>query len=51
MEAEVIPGKHTDTRTKPLVLTNDHGRYITVALERKLSSVEDFGRFTSETAV
>jgi hypothetical protein len=29
-EAEIIPGKHSDTRIKPLALTNDHGRYIAV---------------------
>jgi hypothetical protein len=29
-EAEIIPGKHSDTRIKPLTLTNDHGRHITV---------------------
>jgi hypothetical protein len=28
-EAEIIPGKHSDTRTKPLPLTSGHGRYIT----------------------
>jgi hypothetical protein len=43
-EAEVIPGKHSDTRIthlriKPLDLTNDHGRYITVTPERALASV------------
>jgi hypothetical protein len=38
-EAEVIPGKHSDTRIKPLTLTNDHGRYITVTPERALVSV------------
>jgi hypothetical protein len=27
-EAVVIPGKHSDTRIKPLPLTNGHGRYI-----------------------
>ena len=26
---EIIPGKHSDTRIKPLPLTNNHGRYIT----------------------
>jgi hypothetical protein len=31
-EAEIIPGKYPDTRIKPLALTNDHGRYITVIL-------------------
>ena len=29
-EAEIIPGKHSDTRIKPLPLTNGHGRYIIV---------------------
>jgi hypothetical protein len=40
-EAEIIPGKHSDTRIKPLALTNDHGRYITctVTPERTLASV------------
>ena len=38
-EAEVIPGKHSDTRIKPLALTNGHGRYITVTPERPLASV------------
>jgi hypothetical protein len=38
-EAEIIPGKDSDTRTRPLTLTNDHGRYITVTPERTLSSV------------
>ena len=38
-EAEIIPGKHSDTRIKPLTLTNDHGRYITVTPERALASV------------
>ena len=27
-EAEIIPGKDSDTRIKPLALTNDHGRYM-----------------------
>jgi hypothetical protein len=27
-EAEVIPGKHSDTRIRPLALTNGHGRYM-----------------------
>jgi hypothetical protein len=26
-KAEVISGKHSDTRIKPLALTNGHGRY------------------------
>jgi hypothetical protein len=38
-EAEIIPGKHPDTRIKPLALTNNHGRYITVTPERALASV------------
>jgi hypothetical protein len=36
---EIIPGKHSDTRIKPLPLTNGHGRYITVTTERTLVSV------------
>jgi hypothetical protein len=36
---EIIPGKHSDTRIKPLPLTNGHGRYITVTPERTLASV------------
>jgi hypothetical protein len=27
-EADIIPGKHSDTRIKPLPLTNGHGRYM-----------------------
>ena len=38
-EAEIIPGKHSDTRIKPLTLTNGHGRYMTVTPERTLVSV------------
>jgi hypothetical protein len=38
-EAEIIPGKHSDTRIKPLALTNGHGRYMTVTPERALSFV------------
>jgi hypothetical protein len=38
-EAEIIPGKDSDTRIKPLTLTNGHGRYITVTPERKIASV------------
>ena len=38
-EAEIIPGKDSDTRISPLTLTNDHGRYITVTPERALASV------------
>jgi hypothetical protein len=36
---EIIPGKHSDTRIKPLPLTNGHGRYTTVTTERTLVSV------------
>jgi hypothetical protein len=39
---EIIPGKHSDTRIKPLPLTNGHGRYITVTPERKLVSVGEW---------
>ena len=38
-ESFKIPGKHSDTRIKPLPLTNGHGRYITVTTERTLVSV------------
>ena len=38
-EAEIIPGKYSDTRIKPLALTNGHGRYMTVTPERTLVSV------------
>ena len=38
-EAEIIPGKDSDTRIKPLTLTNGHGRYMAVAPERTLVSV------------
>ena len=36
---EIKPGKHPDTRIKPLPLANGHGRYITVTPERALMSV------------
>ena len=38
-EAEIIPGKDSDARIKPLALTNGHGRYMAVTPERTLSSV------------
>jgi hypothetical protein len=48
----LIPDKHSDTRIKminvthfrikPLALTNDHGRCIAVAPERKLASLGKF---------
>jgi hypothetical protein len=43
-EAEIIPGKDSDTRIKPLTLTltNGHGRYMTVTPERAIASVEEF---------
>jgi hypothetical protein len=41
-EAEIIPGKDSDTRIKPLALTNGHGRYMTVTPERTLASVGKF---------
>jgi hypothetical protein len=33
-EPEIIPGKDSYTRIRPLTLTNDNGRYITVTPER-----------------
>jgi hypothetical protein len=65
-EAEIIPGKHSDTRIKPLPLTNGHGRYMAVTPERALMSVGmpvkyiavkflavslPFGGFRIETAI
>ena len=41
-EAEIIPGKDSDTRIKPLTLTNGHGRYMTVTPERTLESVGEW---------
>jgi hypothetical protein len=46
-EAEIIPGKDSDTRIKPFALTNGHGRYIAVRAlrstpERTLTSVGGF---------
>jgi hypothetical protein len=38
-EAEIIPGKDSDTRIKPLALTNGHGRCMVVTPERTLASV------------
>jgi hypothetical protein len=37
-EADIISGKDTDTRIKPLDLTNGHGRYMAAAPERTLAS-------------
>ena len=39
-EAWINPNKHSDTRNKPLALTNDHGRCMAVTPERALASVE-----------
>ena len=36
---EVIPGKNSDTKIKPLPLTNGHGLYMTVTPERTVFSV------------
>jgi hypothetical protein len=39
LRSEIIPGENSDTRIKPLPLTNGHGRYIgflTVTSERTL---------------
>jgi hypothetical protein len=44
-EAAITPGRfpmHSDTRIRPLPLINSHGRYITVASERKLVSVGEW---------
>ena len=40
---EIKPGKHSDTRKKPLPWTNGHGRIITVTPERKPVSVVRWG--------
>jgi hypothetical protein len=45
---EIIPGKHSDTRIKPLPLTNGHGRCITVTPERALLS---FGEWPLHIAI
>jgi hypothetical protein len=39
---EIIPGKHSDTRIKPLPLTNGHGRYTTVTTEQTRVSVGEW---------
>jgi hypothetical protein len=39
---EIIPGKLSDTRIKPLPLTNGHGRYMTVTPEQTLVSVGEW---------
>jgi hypothetical protein len=39
---EIIPGKHSDTRIKPLPFTDGHGRYITVTPEQALVSVGEW---------
>ena len=40
--AEIIPGKHSDTRIKPLASSNGHGRYITVTPERMPLSAREW---------
>jgi hypothetical protein len=35
----MIPGEHSDTRIKPLPLTNGHGRYMAVTPERTIFTV------------
>jgi hypothetical protein len=37
-----MPGKHSDTRIKPLPLANGHGRYITAKPERAFFSVGEW---------
>jgi hypothetical protein len=39
---EITPVKDSHTRILLFILTNDHGRYITVTLERKLMFVRDW---------
>jgi hypothetical protein len=47
---EIIPGKYSHTRIKPLALASGHGRYMTVTPERALVSVGEWplgnGRYT-----
>jgi hypothetical protein len=66
-EAEIIPVKDSNTRIKPLALTNGRGRYMAVTPERALVSVggcplniyiavkcffrSPFGGFRSETGI
>jgi hypothetical protein len=38
----MISGKHSDTRTKPLPLTNGHGRHVAVTPERTRASVGEW---------
>ena len=52
-EAEIIPGKRSDTKIKPLAFTNGQAvtynryKFVTVSLPKRFRN----GRFTSETAV
>jgi hypothetical protein len=39
---EITPVKDSHTRIKPLALTSDHGRYITVTPEQALVSVGEW---------
>jgi hypothetical protein len=41
-KAEIMPGRHSDTRIKPLPLANGHNRHIPVTPERKLVSVGEW---------
>jgi hypothetical protein len=40
-ETEIIPGKISDARIKPLALTNGHGRHATVTNKRARVSVRE----------
>jgi hypothetical protein len=42
-EAEIIPGKDSDTRITPLALTNGNGRYMTVTPERANGHLRPLG--------
>jgi hypothetical protein len=41
-EAGITPVEHSDTRIKPLPLTNSHGHYMAVTPERTILSVEEW---------
>jgi hypothetical protein len=47
--AEIMPGKHSDTRIKPLPLTNGHGCHMTVTPERALVSVGEWPLHTCQS--
>jgi hypothetical protein len=47
-EAEMTPGEHSETRTKPLPLADSHGRCAAAATERANVSVWEWPhRFTT----